>query len=53
MDAGVFPSKDEALAFVKGYRVAMDLVGDDHTTITEPSYDELSGDWHVYFGSHV
>ncbi len=44
----LFPTKDEALAFVKGFRAAVDVIDDDHAFVGEPE-QELTLEWRVNF----
>jgi hypothetical protein len=51
-DFALFSTKEEATAFVLGYRAAIDLIDDCETTVTEP-VPTVAGDWRVDYGYHV
>jgi hypothetical protein len=50
-DFELFRTKEEALAFVKGFETAVSLIDDDHAIYQEPTM-ELTGEWRVDYGYH-
>ena len=50
-DFELFGTEEEALAFIRGYKTACDLIDDDHTFVGEadPNGD---GEWRVNYGHH-
>ena len=47
----LFTTKDEALAFARGYETAINLIDDDHTFVSEPT-QTTDGLWQVDYGYH-
>jgi len=45
-------TKEEALAFVKGYEAAINLIDDDQTFVLYPVLT-AAGEWRVDFNYHV
>jgi hypothetical protein len=44
----LFSTKDEALAFVRGFEAAVAVIDDDHTSVTAPE-QTATGEWRVDF----
>lgn len=48
----LFSTKEEAIAFLRGVEMAIDLIDDDHTSVTGPELT-AAGEWRVDYGYHV
>ncbi len=49
----LFGTKEEALAFIRGYETAVNLIDDDHTSVSAHPILTVVGEWRVDYDYYV